>query len=290
MYTNSDLVKLLRSFKNEVIVYVPNPGNAGDSFITAATYQLFADIELKFEIGDVHSKYINRIVIYGGGGNLVNEYTNAITFIMNNHDVVKVLVVLPHTINSYEEQISNLDERCHLFCREKASYDYVLSSSTKANVYLSHDLAINADLGRLKKIWLSNIRKWKYWKKSYRNNFRIFGVVLKLFIRSKFSFETLNVFRNDVEKTDVLIPGNNLDASALFAMRDMSIESSLDATCKLMTLIGCFSAVKTNRLHVCILSLKMGKKVDFYANSYFKNKAIWEHSLKSQFPNLQWHG
>lgn len=45
-----------------------------------------------------------------------------------------------------------------------------------------------------------------------------------------------------------------------------------------------YDEVKTNRLHVAIVATMLGKKVTLYPNSYFKNRAVYEHSL-AQHPN-----
>ena len=42
------------------------------------------------------------------------------------------------------------------------------------------------------------------------------------------------------------------------------------------------SKVITNRLHSCILSLILGKKVILLPNNYYKNRSIWEYSLKDR--------
>lgn len=47
-----------------------------------------------------------------------------------------------------------------------------------------------------------------------------------------------------------------------------------------------FETIHTNRLHVGIASALLGKKVNLYANDYFKIRAIYESSIKPYFPNV----
>lgn len=51
-----------------------------------------------------------------------------------------------------------------------------------------------------------------------------------------------------------------------------------------------FDQIVTNRLHIGILAGLLHKEVDFYPNNYFKNKAVYEFSMRDQFPHVRWHG
>ena len=94
-----------------------------------------------------------------------------------------------------------------------------------------------------------------------------------------------------MEKTDLDIPTSNLDVSNVFwTDNDMSPFHSHEATYRLLRFIDSFKTVHTNRLHICIPSLLLRKNVHFYDNSYGKNAAVFEFSLKSRFSALTWHG
>ena len=51
-----------------------------------------------------------------------------------------------------------------------------------------------------------------------------------------------------------------------------------------------FDRVETNRLHVTIGAALLGKGVAFYPNSYWKNQAVFEATLRLRFPNIEWRG
>ena len=94
---------------------------------------------------------------------------------------------------------------------------------------------------------------------------------------SKFTNETFGsadyasgyFFRDDFEKT--FIPENNVMDPALVChtVRDY------------LTLASKYREIHTNRLHFALCGLMMNRRVKLYANSYFKNQAVYEASLKS---------
>jgi exopolysaccharide biosynthesis predicted pyruvyltransferase EpsI len=148
-----DLTSYFRDLaKSGVVSFYPNPGNAGDSLIACATYQLFKET-------GVHYRTINRhdlipsgeTIIYGGDSNLVENYTNARNFIGEYHSKVKRLIILPHTISGHHDLISSLGPNVDIITREEVSFEYVKKINNTANVYIAHDVAFNLDV----KYWLS---------------------------------------------------------------------------------------------------------------------------------------
>jgi exopolysaccharide biosynthesis predicted pyruvyltransferase EpsI len=287
---DSQVINVLKRFQSEDLVFIPNPGNAGDSFIACATYQMFDDLNISYRVGSPTGLYPGSVLIYGGGGNLIGDYSNAISFIMNNHNSSKALILLPHTIDSFSDTLANLGANCYLFCREVRSYEYVLACVTQAQVFLSHDLALGADLDRIRSKGRGSRAADYRILGSNRSEFRLALLVLRHMLRTRFRFSTLSAFRTDIEKTDVEIPTHNFDVSAVFATRDLSPDASARTTRTMIRFLDRYKAVRTNRLHVCIMSLMLGKRVQFYSNSYYKNEAIYKHSLKERFPLLEWMG
>jgi exopolysaccharide biosynthesis predicted pyruvyltransferase EpsI len=76
-------------------------------------------------------------------------------------------------------------------------------------------------------------------------------------------------FREDYEKT--LIPEQNTvdPASVCHTVMDY------------LTLASKYREIHTNRLHFALCGLILDRRVKLYANSYFKNQAVYEASLKS---------
>jgi len=98
----------------------------------------------------------------------------------------------------------------------------------------------------------------------------------------------LNAFRIDVEKTDIPIPSDNVDVSALYELSSCEPKLAKLSTFRFLSHINAFETVNTNRLHVAIAAAKLGKKVNLYGNNYFKIRAIYEYSLKGKYANVTW--
>ena len=285
---SSDLEVFLASFRGRRVLFAPNPGNAGDSVIACAEYQLFERLGIDYKVIslDVDCDITaGEIVFYGGGGNLVEPYPNARNFIARHHRGVKRLVVLPHTVLAYSELLSAFGDNVDIICREQSSYDYALHFAHAAQVYLMDDAAFLLDVKGLSAevsisdgIWFN--RPLRAAKRAVR--------ILHHSLRNRRQGKTLNSFRGDVEGTGRSGAEANFDVSQMLAADTMSaLDSTLTAR-SMIKFISRFSVVKTDRLHVCIVSLLLGKEVHFFDNSYGKNRAVYEKSMYGRLPSLKW--
>ena len=285
-----ELESFLRSLKNEEFVYVPNPGNAGDSLIAYATYLFFERLSLRYEVGDHRNVYPGRIVVYGGGGNFVDPYKNANEFVLSNLPACRLLVILPHSVRGYRDTLAKMDSKCVVFCRERTSFEFVKLHTSKTEVLLSHDLAlsVDSDLLRTEAAQCSDrvSGNLKYRFRALKSGLK----TLTYEFRNRRSPSALNAFRKDYERTNVVIQGANLDVSYVCARPEIVLkpDAARRTTARLTRLIDRFKTVRTNRLHVGILSALLGKKVELYDNSYGKVRAVYEHSLRSRFDNITW--
>ena len=250
----------LKNYLNKKIIYIPNPGNAGDSLIALGTFFLFNSIGIDFEIGNINQTYVNKILFYAGGGNLVGIYKSCKKFILNNQEKNEI-VVLPHTINKEDKLIQNLNENVTLLCREMYSYEYVKKHiKNKNSVFVFKDMALHIDAQYLK----------HFQKKGHGS---------------------CNCFRLDGERTSIKIPNNNNDISQTLRQGISNNTSNLNViheTCKkVFNYLADYEEINTNRLHVAIAGLLLNKKVNLYPNSYWKNKAIYEYSIKDKYSNIK---
>ena len=71
-----DIRIFLKKYLGKEIIYIANPGNAGDSLIAFGTIQIFNEIGLNYKIGSPSTTYKNKLLFYAGGGNLVGLYNN----------------------------------------------------------------------------------------------------------------------------------------------------------------------------------------------------------------------
>lgn len=306
----SNISDYLKTLDGEQLYYCPNPGNGGDSLIAYAGFQLLKKNNLKYNF--FNGRNFNpkgKTLIYGGGGNLVNNhhgYARRIT--ENYHSVVKKLVILPHTISTHEDLLQSMGSNVDIICREKISYQHVKKYATKANVMLMNDLAFSLDLedvfllkselaipqGIVLKTFCKLVKDERQHQiPSPRKILR--GWNLERKYRAKESilhenFDILNCFRVDAEKTDIEIPPENIDLSMEFAYGTWSEKISGLAAHKLLNFMNKFHEIRTNRLHLAIGGALLGKKVKFYSNNYYKCQAIYEYSMKDIFKNVEWMG
>ena len=88
---------------------------------------------------------------------------------------------------------------------------------------------------------------------------------------------TLNVFRKDRESVVDNIPEFNNDLSYNgYATKPLD---------ELINSLEQYKEINTDRLHIAICATLLGKKVNFFPNSYYKNQAVFNYSLRD-FPNI----
>ncbi len=89
--------------------------------------------------------------------------------------------------------------------------------------------------------------------------------------------DVLNAFRSDNESVLPALPESNNDISYNgYATKPLN---------ELIDELQKYAQVNTDRLHIAIGATLLGKRVRLYPNSYYKNKAVFEYSLK-KFPNI----
>jgi exopolysaccharide biosynthesis predicted pyruvyltransferase EpsI len=87
----------------------------------------------------------------------------------------------------------------------------------------------------------------------------------------------LNAFRSDIESILNTQPESNNDLSYNgYATKPLD---------ELIRILQKYTQVNTDRLHIAIGATLLGKKVKLFSNSYYKNKAVFDYSLK-RFPNI----
>ena len=277
----------LQQFSKEHIYFLPNPGNGGDAFIALAAIEIFKRNNITFTLitTDDHAQVLpelkGKTVFFGGGGNFVEYYDGCASFIKAHHQLVKKLVVLPHTISGHADLLSSLGANVEILCREQRSFEYVRQFSNIGRVLLLRDLAFELDVKNVLQIPYprENVRKY------------ILKIMVKKILRGKLDFSTLNAFRKDAERTNIELAYDNQDVSAIvYDWKMRSIEAISQNTGHIFQILNGFKIIKTNRLHIAIAGALLGKEVYFYPNAYWKNEEIFEYSIKDKFANVKWMG
>lgn len=270
------------------LYFYPNRGNAGDSLIACATFQMFERIGIPFRlIEDPLFDARGKIVLYGGGGNLVSGRTEARRFIERHHRTAEKLAILPHTVSGHEDLLGRLGSNVDLFAREAVSYEHIRRHAPNANLFLADDLAFGLDVEAVLAADCSRPYRNLPLKRLLRRDIALLNESCR---RSRGNARVLNCFRTDKEKTEFHLPRGNMDLSKLFTCRSFSPEKSLLASNMILRMLNRYEEVRTNRLHLAIAGALLGKTVKFYPNSYYKCEAVYRFSMKDRFPNVQWMG
>lgn len=286
-----NIYNYLKTYSNDLVYYCPNPGNGGDALIAYSTYQIFDELCIKYKIARLGDNLTNKIVFYCGGGQLVKLYDSyGLRFIQQYHNVAKKLIILPYTINLHKDHLLAFNKNVEIICRELKSYNYVKQINKNINVYLMDDMAFNI-----------NVKKILYEGSRVTNKLHLDANYLLQCVRfnykrltTKFnsteSNQTLNSFRTDYEKTNIILPDNNFDIASKFRALIFIHKGALKISFQIMNYINKFEIINTNRLHIVISGAILGKTVNFYPNSYWKNEAVYNYSIKKQYPNVNWMG
>ena len=299
-----DIEKYLLQFKGESIYYIPNPGNAGDSLIAAATYQTFDRLGLDYHLPNpMFFDATGKIVIYGGGGNLTCATSFSSRVISKLHFQAKKLVILPQTIRRCDILLEQLGDNVDVICRERESYQYVKGFVNSSNLFLMDDMAFGLNVGQLLSAksslnFYSEMAVYVFQKVVKSKNSVSLKPILKLLEEKKIDDilsayivdDVLNCFRIDGEGTDINIPIDNVDLSEVLAFGVENKRMSYFVTSKVLCFLNEFSEIHTNRLHMAVGGALLGKKVKFHSNNYYKCWSVFEYSMGSRYPNVEWMG
>lgn len=247
------------------ILYMPNGGNLGDNLIAAATVQKLSacGVPWQFVLGGSENARDGDVLVYGGGGSLVPLYKGGIDCLRFLLSLRRPLYVLPHTVRGHQDfwlGAANIT----VFCRDLASYDY-LGRYKNVGVHLSDDMATNLDISKDPFSGVCSLRDWH---------------------RNGGDARILRAFRGDGESARPRGLFRNLDVSELTAPTFASGESIYANAVLFLAAIASYSMVETDRLHVAVAAGLLGLEVRLYDNSYGKNAAVFENTLKHKFPSL----
>jgi exopolysaccharide biosynthesis predicted pyruvyltransferase EpsI len=289
------LHQLLKSIKDRGKVrYVPNRGNAGDSLIAAATWQVFERLHMTHCIETGGRIGAGDNVIYAGGGNLIPEYKQARKTIEECMRAnVSSFILLPHSIRGNEDLLQQMDDRFHLFCRERQSYAHARRFAKHAQVYLTHDLVFGLDLDALNERTRTSLPEslvrlaldsdlptliaYLWWR------------VNILAIKPQHPGE-MCLMRVDAESSHSGAYPRRYDLSSKH-------QSAYRRRCEAELVSRDFfhvldraDHIVSDRLHVCIGGALLGKKVTMLDNSYGKNGSVFLTSMQENFPHVAFAG
>ena len=88
--------------------------------------------------------------------------------------------------------------------------------------------------------------------------------------RKRHLTNTLNCFRQDSERLVDRNSKHNIDISMEFTLGVLPEELSHIVSHGMLNFLNKFETINTDRLHICIATLLLNKKVNFHPNSYYK--------------------
>jgi exopolysaccharide biosynthesis predicted pyruvyltransferase EpsI len=237
------------------VTFVPNPGNIGDAAINLACFDYLAERFDELEICSMADTPRTEYVFVGGGGNAIEPLYNDVRNFLDRLSLDHRLLLFPSTIQGYSESLRRIAPIARILCRESISYAHVANHLSPENVMLTHDAA-----------FLLVRRLWNDFSKQI-------GRSTPAKCRS---------FRTDEESLYCELGGNDIMAEHRDAWTDMSV--ARDAVWSVVNYLLDFGEVETDRLHCAILASMIGRRTVLRANSYYKNGAVFDHSL-SRLPN-----
>ena len=240
-----DLKLFLEKFRNETVDFFRFNGNYGDSLIWHGTMNLFAELNIKTINVDLNTTPKSDIIIIDGGGNLIDYYDDVRNFIKQKHDQYREVVILPHTINGFTQ------------------IEVLRSLSSNTTIFCREE-----ESARFVCSYAPNCRVYLWHDCAFYNPLERYPAKGE---------KTLNAFRSDKESILKKRPRRNIDIS-----RKGSATKPLN---QFINKIKKYDRVRTDRLHVAIAATMLGKEVMLYPNSYYKNKAVYEYTLK-KYPNI----
>ena len=252
-------IETLKTLEGKHVAFFPKSGNAGDGFIAYATYTLFEKYNISYTSYSQDEKVDDKIVIIGGGGNLIEGKYEDVAKIIWRHRKNERIILLPHTVVGYKEIIAETHNNLEIFCREPVSYELILLNGANENkTHLSHDVTFYLDDEHFSELFEKGE-----------------GVLFAL--------------RTDGESSkNIAISDENIDLSLSWnGDYWKNPKFCYYATLSMASYIQSYESVLTDRLHISILSAFLKKNVIMMPNDYYKNQAIYEHSMKARFLNLK---
>jgi exopolysaccharide biosynthesis predicted pyruvyltransferase EpsI len=237
------------------VTFVPNPGNIGDAAINLACFDYLTGRFDRVEICAITETPRTECVFVGGGGNAVEPLYTDVRDFMDGLTQRNRLFMFPATMQGYAGSLQRVAPYARVLCRESTSLAYVAKHLCTENVSLAHDAAFLL-APRLRSDFASRIEK--------------------------VTIAKCRSFRTDIESVHPGLGCNDFMLEHQCAWTNMTIAHDFvwAAASYLLT----FGEVETDRLHCGILAAILGRRTLLGANSYFKNVAVFEHSL-SRLPN-----
>ncbi|QYM80336.1 polysaccharide pyruvyl transferase family protein [Horticoccus luteus] len=245
---NGALVSALQSWRGREIVMLLNRGTRSDGLSHLGSRALLQGLGLAWkECGDGDRPNDVRgdiLLVHGASGLSHGDGGTIAKCVAALAPRFAHVVLLPATFDlrspRVQRFVENWTAKYIVFCREMVSFDSLHAAGARpGSLQLGHDLAFHVDYS-----------DWKDCPATGR----------------------AGIFRRDREAAFGRLP-RELDA-----WNDAAQGTEREPQ-RLLDYIARFEKIYTDRSHAAIAAAMMGREVVFYRNIFFKNRAIYEHSL-----------
>ncbi len=235
-----NLETFLEKYSNMTVDFFRFNGNYGDSLIWHGTMMLLNRLSINVNYVDIDSRIENNILFIDGGGNFIDNYSDVRNFLALKHKKYKEIIILPHTISGVKQKKILKELGSNTTIFCREKVSFDFVKDNSDHAYCY----LSQDCA-----FYNNISSYK-----------------------KIGKGVLSAFRNDSESIFNNKPDNNIDISY-----DGWCKKPLD---NFFEKISDHEEIKTDRLHVAIAGTMLRKKVQLFPNTYYKNLAVYEYSLK----------
>lgn len=250
------LVTELLALRGQRVAVLFNQGNRGDGVIHLGGRTLLKAIGLEwqeFHQSTAPATISADVLLVFGGGAFCREVHTVVSLVERYAAQVPRVIIMPASFDPRSERVRRFvqswSDNYTVFTREQRSFDALRS--------------VRPDLARI--FLCYDLAFWadlRSWAERPHNG-------------------TVGIFRRDAEAVFDRRP-LHLEGRDISRGPDSEPEG-------LLNYVSRFSIIYTDRAHAAITAAMMGREVHLYRNGYFKNEALYEHSL-SHLPNVSFVG
>jgi exopolysaccharide biosynthesis predicted pyruvyltransferase EpsI len=241
----------------EPVTFVPNPGNVGDAFINLACYRWLAARFSNLTVCSVQDAPKTDRVFIAGGGNLIDGLYTTVSDFVTARCADRRLFFFPSSVKGFDRWLAGLSGRARMICREPVSHAHVAEHLPPADVLLAHDAA-----------------------------FSLAPIVRTAFAEAigRHPQAQARFLRDDGERAQTIQGDADVMAHAGGYWTDLAAAER--AVAEAATTMLRFGRIYTDRLHGAILAAMLDRYVVLMPNSYYKNRTVFDHSLR-RFANVR---
>jgi exopolysaccharide biosynthesis predicted pyruvyltransferase EpsI len=267
---------IFREHRQNDFAFVRSKGNYGDHLIYAGAEKIANQLKLRYTTTTSYKVKIKSdtvIYLHGGGGyNSWWGWTGRLLSQIRSRNPHNLIIVGPSTTSLELEYLTSLlpknDDKIVFFARENTTFNFI-KNNFFSKVFQDHDTALQLTIND------------DFLKKLLKNDKNEPGYS---FLALREDKESQDLYTISSEKFDVVCDPVLSEPAII-----RKIHSYFGITSKKWARLHFrASKITTNRSHSAMLGSIVNKPVEIFANSYHKNRSIWEYSLKDR--GVTWVG